>query len=339
MNKKLKIVHVMSNSPFAYPIPISNQGGTEKAFYDLTEALVRKGHTVYVFAPKGSVCSGKVIEYPSWLKENQIGRFVAGKLPFGADIINDFTFSSSVKRRKLKIPTVSTHQCPTGLFTGKSIFPSMNMRERLGRQRGYVVYNGINPDEYEYTEQKKDYLFCIGRITREKGVLEAMRVAQSTNQKLVIAGPVKDEKLFREEIEPVLRENPNMEFVGPVGGSAKRELFKNARCLLFPIKWEEPFGLVMIEAMISGTPVLAFNYGSVPEVLARFPQLICHDIDDMIRKAAGSDFPSPEELRHDVMEHYSNEKMAEQYVRIYRNMIGRTRKKSPAKTTKRPRRS
>lgn len=322
MKSKLKIVHVLSNAPFAYPLPPLNQGGTEKVFYDLTEELVHQGHEVHVFAPSGSTCSANVIEFPPDLAEEHIGEFVAGNLPDGIDIINDFTFTSSVKQLQLPIPTVSTHQCPLGVSDDLSVYPSREMMSAAGEGRGHVIYNGIHPDEYEYNAQKQDYLFFIGRLVREKGILEAIQVALRTNHRLIIAGPIKDEQLFREEIEPVLGSNANIEYVGPVGGERKQELFKNAKCLLFPISWEEPFGLVMVEAMMTGTPVLAFNRGSVPEVMAGYPQLICNDIEEMIQKVAISAFPSPIELRKYATNHFSRQKMADSYLKLYRGIIG-----------------
>lgn len=336
-NKKLKIVHAISNAPFAYPIPPVNQGGTEKVFYDLTEELVGQGHEVYVFAPEGSTCSAKVIEYPPDLEEEDIGKFVSSKIPSTIDIINDFTFSSSVKRQKLSIPTLSTHQCALGKFTDTSIYPSERMRNTVGEQKGHIVYNGINPNEYDYNEQKHDYLLFIGRVVREKGILEAIRVAENTNHKLIIAGPVKDETLFEQEIEPLLRNNPNLEYVGPVAGKRKQELFGHAKCVLFPITWEEPFGIVMIEAMATGTPVLAFNQGSVPEVLAGFPQFICKNIEEMMQKVANPDFPPSIVLRQYVINHFSRKTMAENYMKLYRSLIKRKPKKSKSAKVSKPR--
>lgn len=323
----MHIVLAMSNAPLAYPIPPSDQGGTEKVFHDLAEALVRKGHRVCVFAPKGSSSSAKVIEYPPHLQEEDIGKFVARHMPANTDIINDFTFSSAVKRCRLPVPAVSTHQCALGWFTDRSIFPSQRMRNSVNQQKGYIVYNGIRPGEYEYSNRKKGYLLFIGRIVREKGVLEAIYIARNTNRRLVIAGPIKDEKLFCEEIEPLLRDNANLEYVGPVGGKRKQDLLKNAMCVLFPITWEEPFGIVMIEAMMTGTPVLAFNRGAVPEVMAGFPQLICHHVDEMMHKVANPAFPASRQLRQYAVARFSSATMANRYTRIYRSIIGKKMKR------------
>jgi glycosyltransferase involved in cell wall biosynthesis len=326
MIRKLNIALVLSNAPLAYPIPPKNQGGTEAAMYNLAEQLVRMGHEVTVFAAKGSTGSANIIEYPASVTESKIGSYVARKLPPGIDIINDFTFSSSVKRRKLPIPTVSTHQCPTGLYTGRSIYPSRKMWAQVGKRKGYTVYNGIDPGEIEFAAQKQDYLLFIGRIVREKGVMEAIRVAESTGNRLVIAGPIKDDQLYRKEIEPKIKLNPRIQYVGAVGGKVKLELFKNAKCMLFPILWEEPFGLVMIEAMAAGTPVLAFNRGSVGEVLAGFPQLICRSVEEMAAKVVRADFPEPSGLRQYIEERFSLAAMAAGYVRVYRKLIGRAKR-------------
>lgn len=316
-NSSMTIVQLLSNSPYAYPLPPFNQGGTEKVIYDLTEELVRRGHNVYLYAPAGSKSSAHVIPYPVHLKESEIAGFVAHTLPEHTDIIHDHTFSSVVRRRKWKVPAVCTHHIPINNKVKYPIYVSKRALEIFGKKEGYANYNGIVPEDYEFSEQKEDFLLFIGRILPTKGVHHAIRVAELTGKRLVIAGPVKDEAYFNQRLKPKIDTNPNIEYVGAVGGRRKLDLLKHASCLLFPSTYEEPFGLTMIEAMISGTPVLALRYGAVPEVMAGFPHLICDTVEEMAHKLQQKDFPSPLMLREYVLDRFTVKQMTDGYLQIY----------------------
>ncbi|MGO4272378.1 glycosyltransferase, partial [Paenibacillus sp. TAF58] len=140
------------------------------------------------------------------------------------------------------------------------------------------------------------------------------------------AGPIKDKALFLNIIVPRIRNNQNIRYVGAVGGKKKQKLLKYASCLLFPSLWEEPFGLVIIEAMACGTPVIALNRGSVPEVLAGFPQLICQSIPEMIKKVKKGKFPAPATLRQYVIRRFTTVKMTTKYLSIYESVIKQNNK-------------
>jgi glycosyltransferase involved in cell wall biosynthesis len=317
LNNKLKIVQVISNVPNARTLPPTNQGGTEKIVYELTEELVKRNHDVYLFAAKGSKSRAKLITYPKHLRDHTIGDFVLKNLPRGVHVIHDHTFRSAVGRKNPRIPTVCTLHLPVKQIIKNPVYVSRRARTIMGKGRGYYVYNGINPNEYEYNDHKYGYLLFMGRIMREKGILHALNIADKTNKKLVIAGPIKDSYLYRTKIAPRIRQNPNISYVGAVGGKKKQELLKNASCLLFPTIWEEPFGLVMIEAMACGTPVLALRNGSVPEILSKFPGLICHSVQDMIQKVRVGRYPKPKALRQYVIQRFTTAKMASDYLRLY----------------------
>ncbi|MBD0379033.1 glycosyltransferase family 4 protein [Paenibacillus sedimenti] len=315
--RRLKIVQVISNIPDAGRIPPTNQGGTEKVVYELTEELVRRGHDVTIFAARGSRSSARLIPIPAGLRDEGIARFVLSRMPQGVDIIHDHTFSSALGRRQLRIPTVCTLHLPVKQRVKHPVYVSKRAQIVMGKSRGDYVYNGVKPSEYEFSSDKRSFLLFIGRILREKGILHAIEIAERTNKKLIIAGPIKDRELFRKEIAPRIRRNPRIHYVGPVGGSKKQLLLKRASCLLFPTLWEEPFGLVMIEAMACGTPVIALNNGAVSEVLAGFPQLICRSVPEMIRKVNVGKYPSPEVLRRYVTERFTTSKMTSKYIQIY----------------------
>jgi glycosyltransferase involved in cell wall biosynthesis len=327
---RLRIVQIISNAPNATPVPPTNQGGTEKIVYELTEQLVRRGHQVFLFAANGSKSSAKVIHYPKGLRDQGIPAFVIRNLPPNIDIIHDHTFSSALGRKKLRIPTVCTLHMPVKHWVKHPIYVSKRAQMIMGKNRGFFVYNGINPNHYQFSEHKKGYLLFIGRILREKGILHALTVAEQTKKMLIIAGPIKDRALFANIIAPRIRKNPLIHYVGAVGGKKKQDLLKHAECLLFPTIWEEPFGLVMIEAMACGTPVLALKNGSVPEILRDYPNLICRSVDEMVHKAASGRYPSPGELRRYVIRRFTTSQMTSGYIQIYKKIIaanGRLRPK------------
>lgn len=319
--RRLKIVQIISNAPFAHPLPPINQGGTEKVVYDLTEELVKQGHEVYLYAAKGSRSSAKVIHYPAGLSEHSIGQFIERTLPDHVDIIHDHTFNSVMGKRKVRIPTVCTHHIPVNNGISHPIYVSERALRVIGKNIGDYVYNGINPEEYEFSKEKKDYLLFIGRLIKEKGVIHAIEVAEKTDMPLVIAGPIKSKDFFYREIMPRVERNPKISYVGAVGGSQKQKLLKHAKWMLFPSTWEEPFGLTMVEAMACGTPVLALNNGAVPEVMAGYPQLICQSVEEMAQKARHQQPPLPLDLRNYVLSRFSNDRMAQSYIKHYQNAI------------------
>ncbi|OGO84342.1 MAG: hypothetical protein A2Y24_06960 [Clostridiales bacterium GWE2_32_10] len=319
-SKSMKIVQV---APDIYTLPPTNYGGIEKIVYEMTEDLVRRGHDVYLYAPKGTSTSANLIAYEhenTW-NEQAIVEYVKRTLPDDVDLIHDHTHHSLIGREYLQVPTVCTIHCPVKNSVKHPVYISKRAQELYGENYGFQVYNGINIDEFEYSENKEDYLLYLGVLNYSKGTQHALDVAIKTNQKLIIAGPVHDQSYFRNEIEPRLKDNPNIQYVGAVGGDKKQNLLKNARCILFPTFFEEPFGLVMVEAMACGTPVLALANGAVPEVLQDFPELICHSVDEMIEKATEQHFPEPNQLRKYVIEKFETKKMVDKYIEIYEEII------------------
>lgn len=319
--KRLHIVQVISNFPDAQKLPPTNQGGTEKVVHELTENLVRRGHQVTVFATRGSRTSAKLIPFPEGLRDQGIARYVLSKMPRDVDVIHDHTFSSALGRSKHTFPTVCTLHLPVKQRVKHPVYVSKRARQVMGKNRGHYVYNGIDPSEYEFSDKKRSFMVFMGRILREKGVLHAIEIAEKTNKKLIIAGPIKDKALFRNEIAPRIRRNPNIHYVGPIGGKKKQKLLKYASCLLFPTRWEEPFGLVMIEAMACGTPVIALKHGAVPEVMAGFPQLICRSVSEMVAKVKEGNYPHPAELRRYVIRRFTTSKMTTKYLEIYQKAM------------------
>jgi len=185
-----------------------------------------------------------------------------------------------------------------------------------------TIHHGIDLTLYRLIEQKQKYLSFIGRIAPIKGTHIAIDVARRTGIPLKIAGEV--QPAFREYFDKKIRpqiDGTLVEYVGPADLNAKNELLGNSMAMLFPIQWNEPFGLVMLEAMACGTPVLAMPGGSVPEVVQDgVSGHICRNIRDMAKRAQSLDFRA-NAVRHYVEENFSIEKMVNKYARLYEDVL------------------
>lgn len=316
--KKLKIVQVAPNEITISP---KDYGGRISLVYNLTEQLIKLGHEVILYCAEGISSSAKMLTYSE--KETDpkyITDFVINTLPENVDIIHDHTCEGAMSRCRLGIPIISTIYDNVKKNALNPVYLSERALEKVGENKGYFAYNGINAEDFDYSETKENYLLFMGLLYAHKGVNFALDIAEKTGQKLILAGPIYDMAYYQKEIKNRVQQNSNIIYVGSVGGVYKRNLLKNARCLLFPSVWEEPFGLVMLEAMASGTPVLAFANGAVPEILKDFPELICSNVEDMIHKVLTQKYPEPKVLRDYVVNNFSVERMAKSYIGIYRSV-------------------
>ncbi len=181
-----------------------------------------------------------------------------------------------------------------------------------------TIHHGIDLSSYRFTDNKQQYLSFIGRIAPIKGTHIAIDVAKRTGIPLKIAGEV--QPAFREYFERKIRpqiDGQLVEYVGPADLEAKNELLGKSMAMLFPIQWNEPFGLVMLEAMACGTPVLALPGGSVPEVIQEgISGHICRSVRDLTNRVKNLSL-RPETVRHYVEENFSIEKMVARYVKLY----------------------
>jgi glycosyltransferase involved in cell wall biosynthesis len=215
-----------------------------------------------------------------------------------------------------------------------------------------VVYHGIDIEEYPVKEEpdKGSYLFTIGRVTRDKGQDRAIEIAKKTGSKLIIAGNVQNKPADREffaglknsidlsvevgkdpvgndyydrVIKPLLDCDKQIIYIGEISSEHKKQWYRHARATLFPIQWGEPFGLVLVESMACGTPVIAFNKGSVPEIVVDGKTgFVVDSMDAMIEAVNRIDSINPRECREHVQNHFSITSMAGNYSELYRKIIG-----------------
>lgn len=302
--KKLKIAQISTS---LIPVPPENYGGTELVVYNITEGLVRRGHDVTLFAPGNSHTSAKLVSpFPEshTLKKMQelfgslaVNIFWMHSMPAlyhtafafekakEFDIIhNHFHYLGNVFANLVKTPVVHTYH---GDFDNALKSPieamffnkyknqnwtaiSQTQKKNCAVDLNFldVIYHGIMMEYFTYNEIPDDYFIWLGRVNPRKGLKEAIQVARQTQTKLVILGFInpRDEEFFRLEIEPEI-DNKLIFYHGPVDLKQKVNYLKKARALLYPVLWEEPFGLVMIEAMACGTPVVGFARGAVSEII------------------------------------------------------------------------
>lgn len=368
--KKLKIAQL--STPFI-SVPPQNYGGTELVVHNITEELVKRGHEVTLFAPGDSKTQAKLVSVyeksltplemekqfsPLALKlfwMHSLPTLMHAILPFEKarefDIIhNHIHYVGLLYAQLIKTPTLHTYH---GDFTGALQSPiekeildkyktqpwtaiSETQKKNCSLDLNFVsvIHHGVPLEKFEFNKSPGDYLVWLGRITAKKGVKEAIQVAKLTNKKLIIAGVIhpRDQNFYESEIEPQI-DNKLIFFKGGLDFIKKVELLKNARILLYPVSWEEPFGLVMVEAMATGTPVIGLAHGAVKEIIQNNETgFLISDTDDKIARMVESvkkiydmDQVTYEQMRYAgrkrVEENFTVEKMVDNYEKVYYSLI------------------
>jgi glycosyltransferase involved in cell wall biosynthesis len=341
----MKIAQV---APLYESVPPKLYGGTERVVSYLTEELVRQGHQVTLFASGDSVTQAHLVEACSRSLRldqecvDQLAHHIVlleqvfrqakafDLIHFHIDYLH---FPLSLRQH---IPTVTTLHGRLDLpdlLPLYQMFPSMPVVSISNAQRAPLpwvnwlgtVYHGLPEDLYTFRETPGTYLAFLGRISPEKGVDQAIAIAQQVGMPLKIAAKIDqaDREYFREVVQPLLQKNALVEYVGEVGGDDKDTFLGEAYALLFPVNWPEPFGLVMIEAMACGTPVIAYPRGSVPEVLENgVTGWIVESIEEAVQAVRRMPALSRARCREVFKERFSASRMAQDYVHIYQTLLG-----------------
>jgi len=186
-----------------------------------------------------------------------------------------------------------------------------------------TVHHGIPPKLLRFQEGKGEYLAFLGRVSQEKGLDHAIEIAIRSGRTLKIAAKIDraDQEYFDSNIKPLLN-HPLIEFIGEIGGSERGNFLGHASALLFPIEWPEPFGLVMIEALACGTPVIAYPFGSVPEIIVDgFCGFLVRNIEEAVAAVARIDNVDRRECRNHCEVNFSDDRMAKDYLNIYQQLV------------------
>jgi len=335
-------------APLVESVPPTLYGGTERVVSWLTEELVRQGHDVTLFASGDSQTSARLEPVvPRSLRLQGVHNSlpyniimldrVASRqhefdvLHFHIDFFHYPLFRGMAHRT---LTTLHGRQDLPEMPDIYRAFPHMPLVSISDHQRKPVppvnwrgtVPHGLPQNMYRLGRGSGDYLAFLGRICPDKGILPAIEIARLAGMKLKVAAKVDpaDQEYFNEEVEPVLQASPHVEFIGEINDSQKQEFLGQAKALLFPISWPEPFGLVMIESMACGTPVIAFNCGSVSEVMA---DGVTGFVVDSVKGAADAvsrlDLLPRRVIRACFEKRFSVEAMARAYVKIYQNLAPR----------------
>jgi len=343
-------------SPVMGPIPPKKYGGIELIVDELAHGLAERGHVVTVFCSGESTIAGPNIirvetspyptrEHPDenreWEKK-QLFTVLNRQHDFDVIHLNyepivcrfdaDGTFVNLLD--SFEVPVVLTFHNTTDISENVAyykntptlhrhtmVFVSENQRRPLAFfPKTQVIYNALPIEDFPLETQKENYLLFLGRITSSKGLLEAIAVAKKTNIPLFIVAKVDpvDRDYYEKEIKPRI-DGKLIHYLGEADFPGKVAYLKKAHCLLFPILWEEPFGLVMIEALACGTPVIAFRRGSVPEIIKDGVNgFIVDNVDEMAGAVEKIKQISPANCRSSVIKRFSVERMVNEYEDLFK---------------------
>jgi len=339
-------VKIAQVAPLFESVPPRRYGGTERVVSYLTEALIDQGHDVTLFASGDSVTRARLVPVvesalrldpgrPDWLMHHvmlidrvfeQAGTFDA--IHFHIDFLH------YPLARRCATPCVTTLHgrldlddlLPLHAQFGTHPLVSISDTQRAPLSKANwcaTVHHGLPDSLYAFHPEPQDYFAFVGRISPEKRLDRAIEIALACNTRLRVAAKVDavDRAYFAREIEPLLS-HPLIEYVGEIGDADKNDFIGNARALLFPIDWPEPFGLVMIEAFACGTPVIATRRGSVPEIMQHgVTGWIVDDPAEAIEAARRIDQIDRRRCREAFERRFTAAKMATRYVQVYQALI------------------
>jgi glycosyltransferase involved in cell wall biosynthesis len=345
-------------APLIESVPPAAYGGTERVVSYLTEELVQQGHDVTLFASGDSQTSATLVaptQQALRLADEVIDPLAhqvveleqvaarAGRFDIIHWHLDYFHFPMS---RRLGVPQLTTLHGRLDIGDLQSLYHeftdmplvSISDDQRRPLPQGNwagTVYHGLSPAEFRPSYEPGSYLAFLGRISPEKRADRAIEAARATGMPLKIGAKVDpvDQEYFETKIEPLL-EADHVEYVGEVGGADKEALLRGAAALVFPIDWAEPFGLVMIEAMACGTPVIANRNGSVPEVITDgLDGFVVENLDQCVDAIGRLGELDRRGVRASFEERFTVERMTRDYVRIYRDLVADHQRQSPAPFT------
>ncbi|GAB3538155.1 glycosyltransferase family 4 protein [Pontibacter brevis] len=337
-------------SPLYESVPPKLYGGTERVVSYLTEELVKQGHEVTLFASGDSSTSARLVSHiHNALRLNQhvedpLAHHVVQMqdlaerahefdvLHFHTDYLH-FPLSALLKKPhlttlhgRLDIPDL---QYVYRKFKDQPVVSISDAQRTPLPQANWLgtVYHGLPLDLYQKGDGDGGYVTFIGRISREKRPDRAIEIAGKAGMRIKIAAKIDkaDESYFEHHIKHLL-DQPHVEFIGEIGEDRKGEFLGKAKALLFPIDWPEPFGMVVIEAMACGTPVIAYNHGSIPEIINKGESgFVVDNTEDAVRALDNIDLLDRNKVREIFEKRFSVRVMAEHYVRLYEKLTGNKR--------------
>lgn len=328
-------------APVAWRTPPRHYGPWEQVASNIAEGLVKKGVDVTLFGTGDSITAGKLdaicekgYEEDRAQDAKVLECLHISNLMEKADqfdlIHNNFDFLPLTYSGLIKTPVITTIHG----FSSPRIIPVYKKYNSRGHyvsisnsnrspelQYLATVYNGLDTRDFGFIEQPEDYLLYFGRIHHDKGCYEAIQIARKSRRKLLIAGIVQDENYFKEKIEPELDEQ--VEYIGHAGPEKRKQLLSKAYALLHPINFNEPFGMSVAEAMLCGTPVIAFNKGSMPELIQDAKTgFLVNTIDEAAEAVSRISYINRMDCHDWAKSQFSCEKMVDDYYGLYQEILG-----------------
>jgi glycosyltransferase involved in cell wall biosynthesis len=356
--KKLRIAQIAT---LFEPVTDSSTNGLTQIVYNLTEELVALGHDVTLYAPQRSSTKAALVPLSDFTHASET---ILGKvLPVAAafsdwrnfDVIHDHTrFYSTLFAHLLPIPLISTVHHPIEfdefhwhypakdfnafvranwerlLESVTTVFASEFQRERYGK-KSELIYNGIPLEKWSTPNTVSgSYLVFLGAINETKGTYEAIQASLQSKEEIVIAGTTyESDDYFREKIEPFV-DGKQVKFIGAVDFKQKQRLLAEAKAVLMPIQWDDPFPTVAIESLASGTPVIAWNRSSMAEIIENGRSgFLVSSIEEMAARIKNIGTIDRKECRSRAELLFDSKQMAINYVSLYRKLLAaRTRQSS-----------
>jgi glycosyltransferase involved in cell wall biosynthesis len=328
------------------PVPPEQYGGIERIVYMLIQELMKNKHDITLYANGTSNPGCKLISYTESDSYNFVDlikiNLLTLKIAFQQyDLVHTFGRMSNIAFLMYsKIPKIVSYQLPptisqvrkaVNIARNNSIFFTA-CSDYIGNQikpyaKVSTIYNGVDLANYQFREivNADAPLVFLGRIQKQKGTAIAIQVAKACNKRLIIAGNIPKEEqhraYFSEEIKPYL-DGESVEYIGPVNNLQKNKLLGEASAFLMPVTWDEPFGIVMAEALACGTPVIGFNRGAIPEVVVDgLNGFICDTFEDMTKAVHKVSTLDRNNCRRIASEKFSAGILAAQYERLYRQAM------------------
>lgn len=329
-------------SSVAWQTPPEHYGPWEQVAYNIAEGVSNKGVDVTLFATKNS--SSSALKYDGIInigyeEDKTVDAKVAECLHISYlmeqaasfDIIhNNFDFLPLTYSKLIATPIITTiHGFSSEKiipvykkYNSNSFYVSISNADRHpALNYAATVYHGIKKEQFDFIATPKDYLLFFGRIHPDKGTYDAIQIAKACNMQLIIAGIIQDASYFNEKIKPLF-DDEQITFVGHADAAKRKELLGNAKALLHPIYFNEPFGLSVAEAMFCGTPVIAYNRGSMPELIYNnVSGFLVNNINEAVEAVKNLSTINRKACYEYATEKFSYEKMIDAYIDVYKKIL------------------
>jgi glycosyltransferase involved in cell wall biosynthesis len=336
-------MHIAMLAPIAWRTPPRHYGPWESVTSLLSEGLVARGHDVTLFATADSQTGGTLKAVcPQGYEEDRSLIAKAWECLHISELFehagvydmihNQFDFLPLTYTGMTRTPVVTTihgFSSPGILpvykkYNGRTHYVSISDADR-SPDLDYIrtVYHGIDMTQFDFQPEPDDYLLFFGRIHQDKGAREALRIAGACGKKLIMAGIIQDQGYHDRFVAPHI-DNDKVVYLGSVGPAERNRLLGKALALLHPIQFNEPFGLSVVEAMACGTPVIAFDRGSMPEIIENGKSgFLVGSVDQAVETVARVADIDRAYCRQHVERHFTVDRMVDDYIQVYEQILGK----------------